>query len=296
LSYNCVVCIKQVPARKDTVEASVGSDGALDRTGPGAVLNPDDLHALEAALMVRDEHGGTVTAITMGPPGASEVLREALYRGVDEGVLVSDPAVAGSDTYATSYVLACAIKKLGPDLVFCGRRSVDGETAQTGPQLADKLSFTLITYMSEPLEIDGVTAIVRRHLGSGSELVKADLPLLITVLGSANAPRPPSLQRVMKLKKARTRAEVEIEAGGKKTAARTDRECKKLKKAGLLIGSWNLKDIGADPARCGSAGSLTSVVRVQSISIVPGEYKEFKNSKKGIEKLVSALFQEKVEG
>lgn len=154
--------------------------------------------------------------------------------------------------------------------------------------------------MSEPLEMDGVTATVRRHFGNGSELVKADLPVLITVLGSANSPRPPALQRVMKLKKARTRAEVELEAavgGGaadKKTAARTNRECKKLEKAGLLIGSWNLKDIDADPARCGSAGSLTSVVRVQSISIEPGKYREFKNSKKGIETFVSALFREQV--
>ena len=196
----------------DATGALIGNDGALDRVSLGAALSPDDLHALEAALMVRDEYGGTVTAITMGPPDASEVLREALFRGVDECVLVSDAAAEGSDTFATSYVLACAIKKLGPDLVFCGRRSVDGETAQTGPQLADKLGITLITYMSEPLEMDGVTATVRRHFGNGSELVKADLPVLITVLGSANSPRPPALQRVMKLKKARTRAEVELEA------------------------------------------------------------------------------------
>ena len=301
MSYSCVVCIKQVPDTRVVNGNVVGAGGTLDRTSFDVTVNPDDLNALEAALMVRDAYGGTVTAIAMGPPEASEVLREVLYRGVDRTFLITDPVAAGSDTFATSYILSCAINKLNPDFVFCGGRSIDGETGQTGPQLAEKLNLTSITYMSEPVELDGRTVTVRRNLENGSELVKADLPVLITVLGMANTPRPPALKRVMKLKKARSRVEVGLDvaagmpdATDKKKTAETDRKCKKLEKAGLLIGSWNLGDIGADPARCGVEGSPTRVLRVQSITVSPGEYKEFDNSEKGIGAFVSDLFDERV--
>jgi electron transfer flavoprotein beta subunit len=303
VSYSCVVCIKQVPDTRVVGENVIGAESSRDRKSVGVTVNPDDLRALEAALMVRDQYGGTVTAITMGPPEASEVLREALYRGADRSFLITDSAAAGSDTFATSYILACAIKKLNPDFVLCGGRSIDGETGQTGPQLAEKLKLTLITYMAEPVELEGRTVTVRRHLENGSELVKADLPVLITVLGMANTPRPPALKRVMKLKKARSRVEVELDiaagmpdATDKKKMAETNRKCKKLEKAGLLIGSWNLEDIDANPARCGIEGSPTRVLRVQSITVSAGEYKEFENSEKGIGAFISDLFDERVEG
>ena len=155
------------------------------------IFNPEDLHALETALAVRDEYGGTVTVISMGPPKAADVLRESLYRGADRAILLTDRRAAASDTLATSYILAQAIRTIGRyDLVFCGRQAIDGDTAQVGPQCAEKLGIPQITYLQELLGIHDRVVRVRRNIGHGWEIVEAKLPVLITVLESANEPRP----------------------------------------------------------------------------------------------------------
>ena len=198
MDYHCIVCVKQVPDTAHITTDAMKPDGTVNRSALPAIMNPDDLHALEAALAVREQHGGSVTAITMGPLGAAEVLRECLYRGADRAVLINDRRAAASDTLATSYILSQAIRKLGPcDLVFCGRQAIDGDTAQVGPQIAEKLGLVQITYLERFLELSDRLARIRRNTGNGWEVLEARLPLLVTVLDTANRPRPPAAQRAL---------------------------------------------------------------------------------------------------
>jgi electron transfer flavoprotein alpha/beta subunit len=196
LDYHCIVCVKQVPDTAHITTDAMKPDGTVNRGALPAIMNPDDLHALEGALAVREEHGGSVTAITMGPLGAAEVLRDCLYRGADRAVLINDRRAAASDTLATSYILAQAVRKIGTyDLVFCGRQAIDGDTAQVGPQIAEKLGLVQITYLERFLELSDRLARVRRNVGNGWEVLEARLPLLVTVLDTANDPRPPAARR-----------------------------------------------------------------------------------------------------
>ena len=155
MGYNCVVLVKQVPDTKRITGQAMNDDGTVNRGALAAIFNPEDLNALELALEIRDKFGGKVTVMTMGLPAASEVLREALYRGADEAVLITDRRCAASDTLATSYILSCAVKKLDYDIVLCGRQAIDGDTAQVGPQLAEKLGITQVTYVEEVQELNG---------------------------------------------------------------------------------------------------------------------------------------------
>ncbi len=298
MGYNCVVCVKQVPDTKRITGQAMKDDGTVNRAALPAVFNPEDLNALEAALRVRDVHGGTVTVITMGLPAACEVLREALYRGADAAALVTDRRAAASDTLATSYILACAAKKLHPDLIFCGRQAIDGDTAQVGPQLAEKLGFTLVTYLEE-LTLNGRTATARRNVGNGYEVVKARLPALFTVIETANHPRPNALKKAMKCKKARAPVEVaklvETElpsATAEAKAAEVKQRCAALATKGLLINQWNLDDLQADLAWCGGAGSPTKVHRIQSIVLAGGDYKEFPPTEAGVSQLLGELIED----
>jgi electron transfer flavoprotein alpha/beta subunit len=197
LDYRCIVCVKQVPDTAHITGDAMKADGTVNRNALPAIINPDDLHALEAALAVREQHGGTVTVITMGPLGAAEALRDCLYRGADRAVLINDRRAAASDTLATSYILSQAVRKLGAyDLVFCGRQAIDGDTAQVGPQMAEKLGLVQITYLERFVELADRTARVRRNVGNGWEVLEARLPLLVTTLDTANDPRPPAARRV----------------------------------------------------------------------------------------------------
>src|SRR5512136_3005145 len=156
MPYHSVVLVKQVPDTAHISGRAMKEDGTVNRAALPAVFNPEDLNALEMALQVRDQYGGRVTVLTMGPPRAAEILREALFRGADRVVLLTDRRTAGSDTQATSYVLACAVQKIGDcDLVFCGRQAIDGDTAQVGPQVAEKLGFPQITYAEAIQSLDG---------------------------------------------------------------------------------------------------------------------------------------------
>ena len=195
VAYNCVVCIKYVPDTKKVSGNAMKEDGTVNRAALAMIFNPEDRNALETAVDIRDRCGGTVTVVTMGPPAASEILRESLCRGADDVVLITDRRAAASDTLATSYILSCAVRKFYPDIVLCGRQAIDGDTAQVGPQLAEKLQFTLATYVEQLLALEADTVRVRRNVGSGWEVVSCKLPVLLTVTEAANTPRPPAAKK-----------------------------------------------------------------------------------------------------
>jgi electron transfer flavoprotein beta subunit len=299
VGYRCVVCVKQVPDTKRLSGQAMKDDGTVNRAALPAVFNPEDLNALEAALAIRDRSCGTVTVISMGLPKASDVLREALFRGADRTILITDRRAAGSDTLATSYILSCAIRRLEPDIVLCGRQAIDGDTAQVGPQIAEKLGYTLVTYLEELLDLRGSTLRVRRNLGHGFEVVEAELPVLATVLDTANTPRPQAAKRLMKFKKARCRSEVEqtvsrelSEATDDGRATEVARRCLMLAERGLLIEQWSLDDVEADLTWCGLAGSPTKVHRVQSIVLAGGAYREYPPTDEGVGQLVRELIED----
>ncbi|HLE59917.1 MAG TPA: electron transfer flavoprotein subunit beta/FixA family protein [Thermoanaerobaculaceae bacterium] len=299
MGYRCVVCVKQVPDTKRLTGQAMKEDGTVNRAALPAVFNPEDLNALEAALAIRDRHAGTVTVISMGLPKASDVLRESLFRGANRAILITDRRAAGSDTLATSYILSCAIRRLEPDIVLCGRQAIDGDTAQVGPQIAEKLGYTLVTFLEELLDLRGSTLRVRRNLGNGFEVVEARLPVLATVLDTANTPRPPAAKRLMKFKKARCRSEVEqavsrelSDATEGTRATEVTRRCLALAERGLLIEQWSLDDVGADLVWCGLKGSATKVHRVQSIVLAGGAYREYPPTDGGVARLVRELIED----
>ena len=268
-SYNCVVCIKQVPDTKKVTGEAMKADGTINRAALPAIFNPEDRNALEAALWVKETYGGTVTVITMGLPAAKAILREALMCGADRAVLVTDRKAAGSDTLATSYILSQAVKKFDPDFVFCGRQAIDGDTAQVGPQIGEKLDCAVVTYLEKILEVkeegegEGqgerrCFATLVRDIGTGIETDRVQLPALFTVTEKFGELRPFQMRRVMKYKN----AEPEI---------------------------LSCDDIGAEADRCGFAGSPTSVNKIQSVVLAGGAFKEIAPTDEGIGGLVAEL-------
>jgi len=302
--YDCIVCVKQVPDTTNITGDAMKEDGTVNRAALPAIFNPEDLNALEAALEVKYRYGGTVTAISMGPPKAAEILRDCLYRGADRVILLTDRRAAASDTLATSYILSQAIRTIGQyDIVLCGRQAIDGDTAQVGPQLAEKLGLPQITYMERFWGIDGGWLRGRRNTGRGWEDVEAKLPVLVTVLGHANIPRPPSARRMMRFKHARAeaelRAEIAQEHPGISDSALEEelgRRKQKLAELGLLIDQWDLDKIGADLGRCGLAGSPTKVFRVQSIVLTKKGYTEIPPTPEGIRQLIHELVVDRTLG
>ncbi len=227
-----IVCIKQVP---ETADIKIDpKTNTLIREGASNIINPYDMYAIEEALRIKEKSQGKVTVITMGPPQAEEALRQALSLGCDEGVLITDRAFAGSDTLATSYTLACAIRKLGNfDLVICGKQAMDGDTAQVGPGISVQLDIPQITYVKKVEKIDKNFARVERMTEEGYEIIETPLPCLFSVVKEINEPRLASLKGKMRAKK----AEIVI---------------------------WSSKDIQADPQRLGLAGSPTQVIKIFS--------------------------------
>jgi electron transfer flavoprotein beta subunit len=302
--YDSIVCVKQVPDTANVTAEAMKEDGTVNRSALPAIFNPDDLHALETALQIRDEHGGTVTVVTMGPPKASEVLRECLHRGADRAILLTDYRAAASDTLATSYILSQAVKTIGRyDLVFCGRQAIDGDTAQVGPQCAEKLGLPQVTYLEQVVELSGELIRIRRNVGHGWEIVEAKLPVLITVLETANQARPPAAKRVMRLKRARTRAELAGQVRGElpdasdhQREAEAQRRADELQQRGLLIQQWDLDDVGADLSRCGLAGSPTKVHRIQAIVLKKEGYTEIEPTEEGARRLVHELVVDRTLG
>ncbi len=290
MAYRCVVLVKQVPDTANISGKAMKEDGTVNRGALPAIFNPEDLNALEMALQVRDQYGGEVTVLTMGPPRAADILREALCRGADRVVLLSDKKFAGADTLATSYALKCAVERLGSyDLVFCGRQAIDGDTAQVGPQTAEKLGIPQITYAQSIISLQGNEIVATRALPLGREDVKCTLPCLLTVVGTANRPRPPSVRRAIAYKLASTPLEYdailqrwpEFETVEKLDSYLTARNQK--------IPLWTAADIGADEGHLGLAGSPTKVLKVDYVVLTSSGSKEIAADNQGISGLVQEL-------
>jgi electron transfer flavoprotein beta subunit len=300
LSYRIAVLAKQVPDSKRITGKAMKDDGTVNRDALPLIFNPEDLNALETALRIRERHGGRVTLITMGMPQAAEIVREALYRGADDGVLVTDKRAAASDTLATSYILSRAVARTGPyDLGFCGRQAIDGDTAQVGPQTAEKLGMTQITYVKALESVSGRVVRARRATGSGEEVVEAELPVLLTVTEEANTPRFPAVKRMLKHKRARALPEIEREVreqapglGDDELKAEASRRAAELEARGLLIRTLDLDDMEADLAWCGRDGSATKVKRIQFIVLKGTGYKEVEPTEDGIAGLVHELIED----
>ena len=307
MAYNCVVLIKQVPDTKRITGEAMNDDGTVNRSALPAIFNPEDLNALELALQIKDEFGGQITVITMGPPAASAILRDSLFRGADDAVLITDARCAASDTLATSYILRCAVKKVDYDIILCGRQAIDGDTAQVGPQLAEKLGVPQITYVEELTELNGKSITIRRNIGTGFQLVKTALPVLLTVTGDANEPRVAAAKKMMKYKKARTPIEVEQEARSQNSEGRRqetevseakikrliEQKCSELSDKGLLIKQWDLDFLDADLSWCGRDGSPTKVHRIQTVVLTAKESKNVEPNDKGIADMVHELIEDK---
>ena len=227
---NVIVCLKQVPG---TTEVKINPEtNTLVRQGIKNIINPFDTYALEEAVRLKEKQGGKATALSMGPPQALDMLREAISLGADDAVLLSDIAFAGADTWATAFTLAGAVKKLGQfDLVICGRQSTDGDTAQVGPELAELLSIPFIAYVSQIEEISAGQMRVKRMIDEGHEIIQSPLPAVITVTKEINVPRLPSLRGVLKSKS-------------------------------LKIPTWTIKELEVDPNKVGLAGSSTKVIKI----------------------------------
>ena len=288
VGYKCVVLVKQVPDTKRITGQAMNEDGTVNRAALPAIFNPEDLNALELALDIKDKFGGTVTVMAMGLPAAAGVLREGLYRGADEAILVTDRRCAASDTLATSYILSCGVKNLNPDIVLCGRQAIDGDTAQVGPQLAEKLDLPQITYVDELLKLEGRAIVVKRNLGNGWQEVKSNLPVLLTVLDTANEPRVPCAKQMMKCKVAKCRLEVEAMAA-EDDCIDVDATCEALDEKGLLIKQWDLDFLESDLQWCGRDGSPTKVHRIQSVVLAAKETRQVEPSQEAIETMVHEL-------
>lgn len=301
MGYNCVVLIKQVPDTKRVTGNAMNDDGTVKRSALPAIFNPEDLNALEMAIQIKEKFGGHVTVITMGLPAASVVLREALYRGADSAVLVTDSRCAASDTLATSYILSCAVKKLDYDIVLCGRQAIDGDTAQVGPQMAEKLGITQITYVEELEQVEDKVIIAKRNIGNGWQKVKTTLPVLLTVVNAANEPRVAAAKRMMKYKKALSAVEIKQKSKAENPQAQeadvqklVEHKCEELEKANLLIKQWNLDDLEADLQWCGQSGSPTKVHRIQSVVLTAKESKGIEATENGIADMIHELISDKV--
>jgi len=297
MPYRSVVLIKQVPDTHNISGKVMTDEGTIDRAALPAIFNPDDLTALEMALDLKDREGGTVVVITMGPPSAAAVLREALFRGADSAVLLSDRRFAGADTLATSYALAMAVKKLGDfDLVFAGRQAIDGDTAQVGPQTAEKLGIPQVTLAEALLGIGGRKVTFRRAVDRGTETVECDLPCLVTVVGGVLEVRPASVRRRIEFKHASTPLEYKALIERWPDLGDEARVDAWLAEKGLRIPVWSATDIGAEEGRLGLAGSPTQVYKVNFVVLEGTESKEVPPTREGIASLVDELVREYIVG
>ena len=292
MSLKIVVLAKQVPDTRNVGKDAMTAEGTVNRAALPAIFNPEDLNALEQALRLKDAHpGSTITILTMGPGRAAEVIREGLFRGADNGYLLTDRAFAGADTLATSYALATAIKKIGEfDIIIGGRQAIDGDTAQVGPQVAEKLGLTQITYAEEILSLDenAKRITVKRHIDGGVETVVGPLPIVITVNGSAAPCRPRNAKLVMKYKRALGDQE---KAAITKDGAALPYAEQYEKLPYLNITEWSVADVDGDLKQCGLSGSPTKVKAIQNISFQAKESKTLTDSDADIESLIVELLE-----
>ena len=308
-----VVLVKQVPDTANVTGEAMKEDGTVNRAALPTVFNPEDLNALEEAVKLKDRRGARVTVITMGPPAAVQVLRESLYRGADEVVLLTDKAFAGADTLATSYALALAVRKLGgADLVLCGRQAIDGDTAQVGPQTAEKLGYPQITCVSR---VDGLRApgdeagagegksgsiTATRSIEGGFETLVSTLPCLLTVTGEANDPRPPSVKLVMTYKDIAAEAMPQYDdtyLDPESDAAEVcmiGRDGKPVCRAKVV--QWDHEALEADRESLGLRGSPTRVKEIESVVLAQSEARMVEPDEAGVNALVHELIEEHILG
>lgn len=283
MSLNIIVLAKQVPDTRNVGKDAMKEDGTINRAALPAIFNPEDLNALEQALRLKDAiPGSKVTMLTMGLPRAAEVIREAIYRGADGGIVLTDRALGGADTLATSYSLAQAVKKFGSyDIILGGRQAIDGDTAQVGPQIAEKLGIPQVTYAEEILGVDGGKVTVKRRLEHGVETVVAPLPCVVTVNGSAAECRPRNAQRLMKYKRAVSTSE--------KAALSPEAKALIEGREYLDIPEWSAAFVEADPEQIGLAGSPTKVKAIENVVFTAKESRRLDNDDAQIEQLIVEL-------
>ncbi|MEF2751673.1 MAG: electron transfer flavoprotein subunit beta/FixA family protein [Muribaculaceae bacterium] len=283
MSLNIIVLAKQVPDTRNVGKDAMKEDGTINRAALPAIFNPEDLNALEQALRLKDANpGSTVTMLTMGLPRAAEIIREGIFRGADGGIVLTDRVLGGADTLATSYSLAQAVKKIGNyDIILGGRQAIDGDTAQVGPQIAEKLGLPQVTYAEEIVDLSDSHVTVRRRLENGVETVKAPLPCVVTVNGSAAECRPRNARRVMQYKFAASAGEL----------AKADERRKEIvaKRPELQIKEWGAAFVEADPEQIGMPGSPTKVKAIENVVFTAKESRRLDDSDAAIEDLVKEL-------
>lgn len=284
MSLNIIVLAKQVPDTRNVGKDAMKEDGTINRAALPAIFNPEDLNALEQALKLKEMYPGTkVTILTMGPARAAEIIREGLYRGADNGIVLSDRAFAGADTLATSYALSVAVKKIGNyDLILGGRQAIDGDTAQVGPQIAEKLGVPQVTYAENIVDVKDGKVIVVRRLEGGVETVTCPIPAVVTVNGSADECRPRNARNLQKYKYAAVPSEVANDEAKKAFIA---------SRPYLEIGEWNAEYVGADLEQCGLAGSPTKVRGIVNVVFAAKDARKIENNDEEIEGLVKELIE-----
>ncbi len=290
MSLNIIVLAKQVPDTRNVGKDAMKADGTINRAALPAIFNPEDLNALEQALQLKDAHpGSTITLVTMGLPRSAEMVRECLYRGGDDGVVLTDRPLGGADTLATSYSLAQTIRKIGKyDIIIGGRQAIDGDTAQVGPQIAEKLGLPQVTY-AEEIKVDNGVATIKRRIERGFEKVECPLPLVVTVNGSADACRPRNAKLIQKFKYAVTPSE--------KAALSPERQALVDARPYLAIKEWGVKDIDADPQQIGLPGSPTKVKTVVNVVFQAKESKRIEgDNDTEVESLVKELIADHIIG
>ena len=284
LMKKIVVLAKQVPDTANITGDAMKPDGTVNRSALPAIYNPEDLNALEMGLKVRDELGGEVIVITMGPAKAVEILKHSLYMGADRVFLITDRKFAAADTLATSYVLAEAIKKIGNvDLVLAGRQAIDGDTAQVGPQVAEKIDYNQVTYVSALKEISDDYLIVERDGEVQTEVIKVGFPVLLTVTAEANTPRFPNCRRMLHYFRADL---AENFSDDKKELA---------KENNWIIPTLSMEDLELVEDRCGLKGSPTKVHKIKSITLKGGDLKMYGTETTDIKQLVRDIMKDYVE-
>ena len=284
MSLNIIVLAKQVPDTRNVGKDAMKEDGTINRAALPAIFNPEDLNALEQALRLKDANPGSkITVLTMGLPKAAEVIREAIYRGADTGIVLTDRALGGADTLATSYSLAQAVKKIGNyDIILGGRQAIDGDTAQVGPQIAEKLGLPQVTYAEEIVELTDGKVTVKRRLENGIETVVAPLPCVVTVNGSAADCRPRNAKRLMKYKRAVSPSE--------KAALTEEQQAFVDERPYLQLNEWGADFVEADPNQIGFPGSPTKVKAVENVVFTAKEALSFDGSDDAaIESLIKDL-------
>jgi len=282
-SFKIIVLAKQVPDTRNVGKDAMKADGTVNRSALPAIFNPEDLNALEIALRIKDQQPGTtITLLTMGPGRAADVIREGFFRGADDGILLTDRAFAGSDTLATSYALAQAIRRMGKfDLIIAGRQAIDGDTAQVGPQVAEKLKLPQVTYVEEIIEVSKTRLVAKRRLERGVETVSAPLPVVLTINGTAPDCRSRNAKLLMKYKHAKTVSEIQ--------SANEDYLHLYNDRPYLNITEWSVNEIDHDPVQLGLNGSPTKVKKIENVVLQAKDSRITSAADEDIEELMKEL-------